>query len=100
MKADSPERKVKQLEEANEKIKKYCESFNMASGLKSVEDNLNKIRTQETTLRLEEKQKHLEELCQELEAKTKKQSFFGCFKKNGEKKDREKEEEQKPKEKR
>lgn len=97
MKADSPERQVKQLEEANEKIKKYCESFNMAAGLKSVEDNLNKIRTQEKTLRLEEKQEHLEELCQELEAKTKKQSFFRCFKKN---EDREKEEEQKPKEKR
>lgn len=46
----------------------YCESFNLAAGLKSVEDNLNKIRT----LRLEEKQKHQEELCQELEATTKK----------------------------
>lgn len=72
----------------------------MVAGLKSAEDNLNKIRTQEPTLRLEEKQEHLEEFCQELEAKTKKQSFFGRVKKNGEKEDREKEEKQNPKEKR
>lgn len=65
-----------------------------------MENNLNKIRTQEPTLRVEEKQKHLEELCQELEAKTKKQSFFRCFKKNGERKDREKEEKRNPKDER
>lgn len=41
-----------------------------------MEDNQNKIRTQEATLRLEEKQKHLEELCQELEAKTEEPSLF------------------------
>lgn len=45
MKADHPKGEVKQLEEANEKIKKYCENLNMAASMKSVEDNLNKTRT-------------------------------------------------------
>lgn len=42
-----------------------------------MEDNLNKIRTQEPTLRVEEKQEHLEELCQELQATRKKQREKG-----------------------
>lgn len=62
-----------------------------------MEDNQNKIRTQEPTLRLKEKQKHLEELCQELEAETKKQRVFGWFKKNRVKKNIEIEEQRQKK---